>query len=142
MKRCPKCGESKPLDAFHRSSKAMDGRQGYCKECMTANNRVTQKERGHKWYATKGKAQLRNKRLFVAYGITVQQYEAILIDQKGRCAICGGDNGTSNLAVDHDHVTGEVRQLLCHKCNLMIASENSEILEAGANYLRRHKKGG
>src|SRR4051812_21679326 len=33
LKRCPRCGQSKPLDGFHRSSAAKDGRQGHCKAC-------------------------------------------------------------------------------------------------------------
>lgn len=36
MKRCPECGEIKPLDAFHRNSSTPDGRQAWCRECMIA----------------------------------------------------------------------------------------------------------
>lgn len=60
------------------------------------------------------------------YGISYEQYLAMLELQGGKCAICattepkgnGGKNG--NFAVDHDHETGRVRALLCHRCNIGI----------------------
>lgn len=68
-----------------------------------------------------------------AYGLSLEQYDAILEAQGGRCAICGSDdphvgrrpivNGyrtqtaPAYFAVDHDHATGKVRGLLCSRCN-------------------------
>lgn len=60
------------------------------------------------------------------------------------CAICGkpetakNQYGIKNLAVDHDHTTGQVRGLLCMQCNQMIgkAGDNPDVLEAAAQYLR------
>jgi hypothetical protein len=40
--------------------------------------------------------------------------------QSGVCAICGGGNGDRRLAIDHDHMTGRVRGLLCSACNRAI----------------------
>ena len=40
-KRCPDCGEDKPLDAFHRNSRRLDGRALYCKDCATARRRAS-----------------------------------------------------------------------------------------------------
>lgn len=55
------------------------------------------------------------------YGITAEQYEAILAVQGGVCAICQRATGASKrLAVDHDHVTGEVRGCLCSTCNWVV----------------------
>lgn len=65
------------------------------------------------------------------YGITVDQYEAMLTAQGGVCAVCGrpethphtrGQDRPCYLAVDHDHVTGEVRALLCKECNTALGS--------------------
>ncbi len=55
------------------------------------------------------------------YGITVDEYDRLLASQSGGCAICGGLSGGKNLAVDHDHGTGEVRGLLCKRHNTAIA---------------------
>lgn len=59
------------------------------------------------------------------YGISAGQYQAMLAKQKGCCAICGiGENkrkGHENkMCVDHDHKTGLVRGLLCHRCNIVL----------------------
>lgn len=52
------------------------------------------------------------------YGITLAEYDQMLEEQHGVCAICGGaDPSGRRLAVDHDHETGKVRGLLCTSCN-------------------------
>lgn len=59
-------------------------------------------------------------RLRSRYGITRDEYNAMLEVQDGRCAICGKEGGGSRgnmLDVDHDHETGKVRGLLCRACN-------------------------
>jgi len=50
-------------------------------------------------------------------GVTDEAYEALLDAQGGGCAICGAKPKTRRLHVDHDHATGKVRGLLCHRCN-------------------------
>jgi hypothetical protein len=60
------------------------------------------------------------------YGITFEEYAAMLVSQNGVCAICGKPESATNqygvkrLAVDHDHATKCVRGLLCSKCNRAI----------------------
>jgi hypothetical protein len=55
-------------------------------------------------------------------GITDDDYEALLAAQGGGCAICGNPPKTRRLHVDHDHKTGKVRGLLCHRCNRALPS--------------------
>ncbi len=50
-------------------------------------------------------------------GVTDSEYAAMLDRQGGGCAICGTTPKTRRLNVDHDHRTGAVRGLLCHRCN-------------------------
>lgn len=54
-------------------------------------------------------------------GVTIAQYETMLARQGGGCAICGNPPKTRRLDVDHDHTTGTVRGLLCHRCNRALA---------------------
>ncbi len=52
------------------------------------------------------------------YGITPKQFEAMVAKQKGLCFICDKPpKGKFSLGVDHSHVTGEIRVLLCANCN-------------------------
>jgi len=86
--------------------------------------------------------------LYHLYKISLVQYELLLSGQNGRCAICerppsGGGRGMMVLHVDHDHVTGEVRALLCVDCNTGLGKfqESPELLESAAAYLRGHVVG-
>lgn len=56
----------------------------------------------------------RNRRRL--YDLTDEQYRDMLVSQEGKCLICGDDMDPPH--VDHDHVTGRVRGLLCGGCNL------------------------
>jgi hypothetical protein len=55
------------------------------------------------------------------YGFTPEQYDSMLESQGGKCIVCGSDNLRHGviigLAIDHDHVTGKIRGLLCSNCN-------------------------
>ena len=75
-------------------------------------------------------------------GITVERYNELFELQNGLCAICNKPELCSNkkLAVDHNHITGKVRSLLCTNCNLLIgqAKESIEILLKAIDYLKEH----
>ena len=73
------------------------------------------------------------------YAIGLADYESMLYAQGGGCAICGdGQPRDGVLKVDHDHVTGEVRGLLCQTCNLGLGhfKDSPDILDNAAEYLR------
>lgn len=74
------------------------------------------------------------------YGVTLEQYDQILSGQNFCCAIChasepGGKN--DRFHPDHDHDTGDIRGLLCHKCNLGLGlfNDSKTTLEAAISYL-------
>lgn len=80
------------------------------------------------------------------YGLSRADYDKMLEDQKGLCAIChrppSGKTKRGEavrLDVDHDHTTKRVRGLVCHCCNCMLgyARDQVETLEAAILYLKR-----
>jgi hypothetical protein len=79
------------------------------------------------------------------YGITYNDYLALHEKQLGLCAICGNPEklikqGVKfDLAVDHDHVTGRIRGLLCNNCNraLGLMKDDALVLQSALDYLRR-----
>lgn len=107
-KCCPRCGETQPTKDF---------RGAYCKTCTSAyQNSLRQKNPTRRAYA-------RNYYLVKTYGITADEYDVILARQGGGCAICGATRGAvdrESLCVDHNHVTGVVRGLLCLRCNFSV----------------------
>lgn len=73
------------------------------------------------------------------YGITSEEYQRIYEYQGGSCAICQRARGLrKKLSVDHDHSTGEVRGLLCQKCNRDVLGhlrDDTNALYRAADYL-------
>ena len=142
MKTCSQCGQTKPLDSFYKHKRSRDGRQSACKECKREYNRNWQRAN---WDRDRQRAaQIKHR-----FGMTADEYDAILREQGGVCAVCGKtpeENGRY-LAVDHDHSCcpgkrscGEcVRGLLCISCNAGIGSfkDSTELLHAAVAYLRR-----
>lgn len=80
---------------------------------------------------------VRADHLRIAYGITIDDYEAMLQSQQGVCAICGRPPQTRRLHVDHDHVTLRIRGLLCDSCNRRIVGRvrHGDVLRRAAHYL-------
>lgn len=62
-----------------------------------------------------------NSHLKKTYGITMDDYDAILEEQGGVCAICCGGTSKRHFAVDHNHKNGRIRGLLCARCNSGLA---------------------
>lgn len=86
-----------------------------------------------------GSATARRRRLAL-YGLTQTEYDELLAEQGGGCAICGRQREPrrgGSLAVDHDHKDGAVRGILCSWCNrgLGMFSDDPEMLRTAATYL-------
>lgn len=73
------------------------------------------------------------------YGITLDQYNAMLEQQGGGCAICGAATNKNGKAlfVDHCHDTGKVRGILCYRCNTGLGSfkDNAVLVAKAVSYL-------
>lgn len=132
-KSCCICKQSKIIDDYYTDKH--NGHQSVCKLCS--------KKRGKKrdsTYRQKHDSEILYKRLLRNYNITPEQHKQMFISQNGMCAIC--DKVFANrrdICVDHNHTTGQVRQLLCNKCNTMIgwANEDIHILSKAIQYLNK-----
>jgi hypothetical protein len=81
------------------------------------------------------------------WGLTIEQYEAMLDAQDRKCAVCGtadpsgvGNRSKRYFHVDHDHASGQIRQLLCGSCNVGLGHfrDDPMLMLAAVAYLRRH----
>jgi hypothetical protein len=150
-KTCRKCGEPKPLEAFYRDSAKPGGLATVCKGCTRAYNsarysankeriraKVTERKRRE---PSKVRLEGRRHKLKHLYGITVEEYEALLRSQAYVCALCEqGCRSGNRLSIDHCHATGRVRQLLCGTCNrgLGLLKDDPSLLRRAADYVERH----
>lgn len=91
----------------------------------------------HREWCRINKVKVRDYALKRQYGISLEVYEAMVKEQNNQCAIC--KTNKEKFDVDHDHITGKVRGLLCHYCNVLLgqAFDNPDTLEKAATYLRR-----
>lgn len=81
--------------------------------------------------------QKRAYRLKIAYGVTLAEWDALLIACSGRCNICR--EPMLDPYVDHCHATGAVRGMLCQPCNYGLGSFRDDVrrLEAAIDYLKK-----
>lgn len=109
---------------------------GYCKRCKRSS------------YRKANKAEMKEKDfaqdLKKHYGMSVDTYNKLFISQNGSCECCGKHQSAfkRRLHVDHDHETGEIRGLLCTRCNpgLGYFDDSIEKLGLAIKYLKKFKK--
>jgi hypothetical protein len=128
-KQCTKCGDDKPIESFAKRNNRKSGVQSSCKECNVKNKQDAQ------YY--------RDWKLKAVYGISRTEYDSLRAAQNHCCAICGIHEKhakNTTLCVDHNHNTGEVRGLLCHKCNAAIGllQDSHEFCTNAATYLKEY----
>ncbi len=159
-----KCGVVQPLDSFYKAPGTKDGYRGDCKDCFRARAkaryplvREANIARARKWRednlerfqanqrrmrsTPEGKLRQRAGHLMRKFGMTIEQYDAMLEAQGGGCFICGRPPREDiSLHVDHDHSTGKVRGILCFCCNNALADfqEDPELLRKAASYVSWH----
>ncbi len=137
--RCLTCKKRKPKTAFYLYAKGRrhlyrkGARRPKCKACQHAARKV------HRWAHPVETAKVAwRAKLKRVYGITPDQYDALLELQRGRCAICERPSPDGRrLHIDHDHKTKRVRGLLCHDCNrgLGIFKDSPSLLRMALVYL-------
>lgn len=98
------------------------------------DNRVSHREYDRRW-RIKNPHKRRAAHLKRTYGITLEEYDAMYLKQKGLCAIC--QKSFAKLFIDHCHKTEKIRGLLCVKCNAGIGQfeDNVEFIKRALEYL-------
>lgn len=166
MKRCSKCGETKPREAFSKNRAERDGLQRQCNGCMgqyRAENRKRNNEQNRQYreanrerikeqrqqYREVNRERIQAQKRQNNYGVTPEAYAAMLFSQANSCGICGTQEpgGIGGWHIDHDHACcaanckscGKcVRGVLCHYCNVALGNfgDDPAKLEAAITYLR------
>jgi hypothetical protein len=137
MKKCRTCGIEKEETDFYKTGRKNgnpEARHSECKECAKA--RVKKRHEDDPDRA-------KDRHLRRAYGISLADFNRMVLSQGSKCACCGtsepgGKHNTWN--VDHDHVTGQVRELLCKDCNIVLGlvEDSPEHLQKLIQYVLKH----
>jgi hypothetical protein len=111
----------------------------YCSKC-----KADRTKKSHTLFPEKHSRYSWKSRIKKMYGITEKQYSDLFISQEGKCGICKEilEFRGKQTHIDHNHVTLEVRGLLCHSCNtgLGLFKDNEETMQNAIEYLQKDKK--
>lgn len=153
---CIGCRKNRTIDNFHKMKRSKRGYGSRCKDCANLYKREYRKknpEKFQEYYNRERQRDLNYERYRdsyykYSYGITLEEYDKLMILQNNKCAICLKsetivDNRTKQvrrLSVDHNHETGKVRGLLCKNCNvgLGLFKENLNIIHNLIKYLENN----
>lgn len=144
-KYCPACKQILNLTEFS-TMKVRNGISSHCKSCNNQRSKEYMKtphgqEKKEEYYK-KRKEKYVDRKLRKKFGISYEQYKKILDRQDGKCSICGKtpEENKKLLAVDHNHLTGKNRGLLCSSCNICIGfiEKNKLSVNSISNYLTTH----
>lgn len=165
MKKCAKCGIEKSAEHFYKNKQLKLGLHSYCKECISfmgaarwaglspeeklSSSRASYKHEKQRYAENPEAVRKHRWTLWIMreYGLTEAQYMRIWKKQKGRCAICScelellGWPSDKMANVDHCHLTGQVRALLCGPCNkgLGLFKDSLGLLRQAVKYLEKHQ---
>ncbi|MEV5749276.1 endonuclease VII domain-containing protein [Actinoallomurus sp. NPDC052308] len=113
-KWCPGCKRVRPLNEWGRNKRSRDGYNSYCRECKNARSARDYLRKTHR--------------------LTPESVQRLIAEQGGRCLIC---MKAAAEHVDHDHVTGERRGVLCFNCNVALGQFKDDpwVLRRAIEYL-------
>lgn len=143
---CKSCKENKPEEQFQIAKGNKTGRTGKCKKCLSDYDKTPKRVADRlARYAANPDRQWRNT-LKHKFGLTVEQYNTMLLEQNGKCAVCPTKpTPEQRLDVDHDHACcpGKkgcskcIRGLICRRCNvtLGLVKDDTKLLLSLVSYL-------
>jgi hypothetical protein len=128
VKRCPRCGRTLPIDRFTKNASTKSGLGSYCLDC---HKEVTRENRKKKHGSS------RNYLAKYRYGIDAGAVDGLISEQGLFCPICKIQPPEH---IDHDHVSGVVRGVLCFNCNGALGRFEDDLVRLGLaiEYLARY----
>lgn len=137
-KVCNKCKADKVLTDFYLARNGKYGRKSICAEC--------EKARTAEWRVKAGQVhrdKARARHVQAKYGMSSDEHKSMLSSQNHKCKICGTDEVYSlhgKLYVDHCHISGNVRGLLCNRCNsgLGMFQDSATVVLKALQYLQEN----
>jgi hypothetical protein len=116
---CPGCRQAVEHRDFSRNSRQTSGFGSVCRACNRRSANEAYWKRRH--------------------GLTRADVAALRAEQGDSCAICGAPEPEH---LDHDHLTGRIRALLCQRCNqgLGLLRDDPSVLRAAADYVEEHRE--
>jgi hypothetical protein len=152
LKTCRTCKREKSIDDFWKNNIYKDGRYTECKVCSYDKHKENLKKRlaidpqysakRQKAWAQRGRNDVR-RRIKNLYGITLEEYDKMFLEQGNKCDLCGLDFVEGKrVAIDHDHNTGKIRGIIHLGCNSAIGLllDSPDICRKAAVYLEKHGK--
>lgn len=140
-KTCTVCKEVKSVSEFTIDRKSRDGLRGSCRTCNMA--RCVEYRQNTKYHDTPRE----RERGWCRRGINLRFDDFVnMLERQGyQCAICKTPvylQRGQHTHVDHDHITGIVRAVLCNHCNIGLGSfkDNTNLMITAAQYIKRHKQ--
>lgn len=149
-KNCTHGGRPQPLENFSFDKRNKDGLKIWCRSCIS-------RKQAERYQRIKDNDPEKHEKIIKqslnyyhrvrpdlkrSYGLTLDQYQSMLDKQQNCCEICKVNFNTlnKNPSVDHSHLTGKVRDLLCNHCStiLGLCKENVSILESTVQYIKKH----
>lgn len=137
---CSTCKKHKDTSSFGINLAKRNGFRSQCNECISAQhkqyyslNKKKCYDRTNAW-RKKNPSRIKASKIKSKYGLSADAYASMCLSQDNKCLLCLRD---VKLVVDHDHVTGRVRGLLCRKCNsgLGLFLDNSDALLRASTYV-------
>lgn len=133
--RCFDCGGIMTLDKFNNHPNGFGGKKTHCKSCQKIRKAKSIENNSDKFVSQQKKWQI--TRRLKNYGLTFEQYEAIMLKQNSKCKICRTEVDIKTVAIDHCHTNGHIRGFLCGTCNsgLGFFKDNTDYLRNAIKYL-------
>jgi len=131
LKICKDCSVELTDENWYKS--LQNARTYLCNTCNKIRSKQWANKNPEKLKEVRRKTKLKQK-----YGISVEEYNKMFVEQNGKCYLCNKEHERRPLNVDHCHKTGIVRKLLCDKCNLALGlvDDSVELLENFIRYLK------